>query len=74
VLYPQSDGRIERWQKSLKSECIRPTVSYAEVAEVYNTQRLHSAIGCTTLRDKLEGREAVVFAKRKRKLAEARGA
>ena len=23
-LYPQSNGKIERWHKSLKSECIRP--------------------------------------------------
>jgi putative transposase len=22
--YPQSNGKIERWHKSLKSECIRP--------------------------------------------------
>ncbi|HTW59670.1 MAG TPA: hypothetical protein VMD99_16195 [Terriglobales bacterium] len=22
--YPQSSGKIERWHKSLKSECIRP--------------------------------------------------
>jgi putative transposase len=24
--YPQSNGKIERWHKSLKSECIRPGV------------------------------------------------
>src|SRR3954466_12029318 len=23
--YPQSNGKIERWHKSLKGECIRPT-------------------------------------------------
>jgi len=81
--YPQSNGRIERWHKSLKSECIRPTTPFlVEDAQrvvrlfvaVYNTQRLHSTIGYITPQDKLEGREAIIFAGRKRKLAEAREA
>ena len=38
----------------------------------YNTVRLHSAIGYVTPKDKLEGREAEIFAQRDRKLAEAR--
>ena len=38
----------------------------------YNTVRLHSAIGYVTPNDKLEGREAAIFAQRDRKLAEAR--
>ena len=37
-----------------------------------NTVRLHSAIGYVTLKDKLQGREGVIFAERDRKLAEAR--
>ena len=24
--YPQSDGKLERWHRSIKSECIRPGV------------------------------------------------
>ncbi len=36
-----------------------------QVTEV-RAQRLHSAIGYVTLKDKLEGREAMVFAERKR--------
>ncbi len=27
--YPQSDGKIDRWHKSLKGECIRPGLRYA---------------------------------------------
>ena len=38
----------------------------------YNTVRLHSAIGYVTPKDKLEGREAEIFAERDRKLAESR--
>ena len=81
--YPQSNGKIERWHKSLKSECIRPTtplsledaqrVVHTFVGE-YNTQRLHSAIGYVTPEDKLEGREERIFAERRRKLIVAREA
>ncbi|MFH1109279.1 MAG: integrase core domain-containing protein, partial [Planctomycetota bacterium] len=38
----------------------------------YNEVRLHSAIGYVTPKDKLEGREAAIFAERDRKLVEAR--
>jgi len=38
----------------------------------YNQERLHSAIGYVTPKNKLEGREPVIFAERKRKLAAAR--
>jgi len=79
--YPQSNGKIERWHKSLKSECIRPgtPLSLKDARQLvnrfvvhYNQERLHSAIGYVTPKDKLAGREAIVFAERKRKLAAAR--
>lgn len=79
--YPQSNGKIERWHKSIKAECIRPGVPLSlEDAESivglwvhhYNTVRLHSAIGYIAPVDKLEGREAQIFAERDRKLDEAR--
>jgi len=81
--YPQSNGKIERWHRSVKSECIRPTTPLSledaqrvvrKFVAVYNTQRLHSAIGYITPQDKLQGREALIFAERKHKLAEAREA
>ncbi|HLJ91498.1 MAG TPA: IS3 family transposase [Candidatus Angelobacter sp.] len=79
--YPQSNGKIERWHKSLKRECIRPgTPLSAEDArrliqnyvDHYNTVRLHSAIGYVTPQDMLAGRQAEIHATRDRKLEEAR--
>jgi len=79
--YPQSNGKLERWHKSLKSECIRPgTPLTAEDAkrliqryvDHYNTVRLHSAIGFVTPKDMLEGRQAEIHAARDHKLELAR--
>ena len=79
--YPQSNGKIERWHKSLKSECIRRKVPLSledarrvvgEYVHHYNNVRLHSAIGYITPMDKLAGRENEIFAERDRKLQKAR--
>ena len=79
--YPQSNGKIERWQKSLKAECIRPGVPLnlqdarrliTGFVDHYNTVRLHSAIGYITPADKLAGKEAAIFAARDQKLLHAR--
>ena len=79
--YPQSNGKLERWHASLKSECIRPKtpLSLEEARRVvtdfvhtYNNDRLHSAIGYIAPVDKLTGRDAVIFSERDRKLAKAR--
>jgi len=79
--YPQSNGKIERWHRILKEECIRPGTPLtladacrivARFVEHYNTVRLHSAIGYITPKDKLEGREKDIFAARDRKLEAAR--
>jgi transposase InsO family protein len=80
--YPQSNGKLERFHGTLKRDCIRPKTPVsladakrvvAEFVEVYNTQRLHSAIGYyITPRDKLHGREQEIFATRDRKLETAR--
>jgi len=72
---PQSNGKIGRWPKSLKRECIRPWTSLSledarqlvkKFVMYYNQVRLHSVIGYVTPKDKLEGREPVIFAERKR--------
>jgi transposase InsO family protein len=79
--YPQSNGKIERWHRTVKSEAIRPKCPLSledairivgEFVEKYNTRRLHSAIGYVTPHDKLFGRDKQIFADRDRKLEEAR--
>ena len=79
--YPQSNGKIERWHKTVKGECIRQKVPLsldearvivADYTTYYNTVRLHSAIGYVTPKDKLEGRDREIKEARDQKLAEAR--
>lgn len=79
--YPQSNGKLERYHGTIKTECIRPSTPLSleeafrivtRYVEHYNQVRLHSAIGYLTPADKLAGREAEIFAARDRKLAEAR--
>jgi len=79
--YPQSNGKMERWNGSIKSECIRPGVPLSlddairlvrQYVQVYNEQRLHSAIGYITPKAMLEGRREQIHADRDRKLEAAR--
>jgi len=79
--YPQSNGKLERFHKTIKTECIRPGVPLSlddarriveKYIEHYNTVRLHSAIGYVAPADKLNGRDQVIFKERDRKLEEAR--
>ena len=79
--YPQSNGKIERWHRELKSNCIRPkcakTIEEArsnvsEYVDHYNNVRLHGALGYITPSDKLAGEAEKIFAEREKKLAEAR--
>src|SRR4051794_12283864 len=78
--YPQSNGKIERWFKTLKGECIRVTTPLtledarrlvAEFVTDYNTVRLHSAIAYITPADNLAGRTEAIWAARRQKLAQA---
>jgi putative transposase len=79
--YPQSNGKIERFNKSYKTECVREKVplSLEDAQRIttgyvthYNEARLHSAIGYVTPQDKLLGNDPAIHAARDRKLAEAR--
>ena len=68
VCHPQSNGKIERFHRSLKSECVRSS-ALGDLAEArrlimgyvrqYNTERLHSALHYLTPEDYLRGAEHV---------------
>ena len=79
--HPQSNGKMERWYKTLKGECIRVRVPLSldearrivfDYVDHYNNVRLHSAIGYVAPTDKLDGRDKEILAQRDRKLVEAR--
>lgn len=79
--YPQSNGKIERYHRTIKSQCIRPLSPLSledakrgveKFVIQYNTERLHSAIGYVTPQAMLEGRQQAIFDERDRKLVEAR--
>jgi transposase InsO family protein len=74
--YPQSNGKIERWHKSLKRECIRPGTPLSledarrlaeSYVEHYNNVRVNSAVGYITPKDMLAGCQAEIHAERDRK-------
>lgn len=79
--YPQSNGKLERFHRTIKHDCIRQKTPLtleearrvvAEFVQHYNESRLHSALGYITPADKLAGREQAIFDARDRKLAQAR--
>ncbi len=81
--YPQSNGKLERYHKTIKSTCIRSKTPLSledarrivtEFVIHYNNERLHSAIGYITPEDMLEGRAEMIYAARDAKLAAAREA
>jgi len=81
--YPQSNGKLERYHKTIKSTCIRVKTPLSledarsvvsEFVTRYNNERLHSSIGYVTPKDKLQGRAEIIHAQRDAKLATAREA
>ncbi len=81
--YPQSNGKIERFHRTIKEDCIRPGVilslddarqTVGKFINYYNTTRLHSVIGYVTPKAKLEGQELYIFKERDNKLESARAA
>jgi transposase InsO family protein len=79
--YPQSNGKLERYHKTIKGEAIRPgqpatldeaRALVARFVAHYNTVRLHSAIGYVAPADVLAGRAQAIWAERDRKLEAAR--
>jgi putative transposase len=81
--YPQSNGKLERYHKTIKGTCIRVHTPLtlenacclvADFVGHYNNKRLHSAIGYVTPSDKLAGRAEAIQAAREAKLNAARDA
>ena len=79
--YPQSNGKLERWHKSIKTEAIRPAAPadyddairvIGEYVDYYNNVRLHSAISYVTPATILAGDQQRVLDERDAKLAAAR--
>jgi transposase InsO family protein len=79
--YPQSDGEIERFHRTIQGDCIRTETPLTledarrvvvRPVEHYNTVRLHRALGYVTPQAQLEGREREIFAARDHKLEAAR--
>lgn len=81
--YPQSNGKLERYHKTIKSTCIRVNTPLSlpdaqrlvtDFVDHYNNRRLHSAIGYITPADKLQGHAETILAQRDAKLVAAREA
>ncbi len=80
VAYPQSNGKLERFHRTIGIECLR-TKSFitiedarkiiAKYIEYYNRVRLHSAISYLSPEDFLLGKEKEKIALREEKLSKA---
>lgn len=79
--YPQSNGKLERFHKTIKGDAIRPAAPrsreegervVADYVAYYNGVRLHSAIGYVTPNDVLAWRQHEIWKARDEKLARAR--
>ena len=81
--YPQSNGKIERFHRTLKEQAIRPKTPLTqddakrittEFIDHYNNARLHSAIAFVTPAARLANRHLAILAARDLKLESARQA
>ncbi len=81
--YPQSNGKLERYHRTIKRTCIRANTPLSlddcqrlvtDFVDRYNTTRLHSSIGYVTPADKLHGCAELIQAERDAKLSAAREA
>jgi putative transposase len=77
--YPQSNGKIERWHREMKTSYRSKEVSSFDQAKMvvnefvdeYNHYRLHSALGYTTPYDRYLGLDIDLKSERQKKLREA---
>ena len=80
IAYPQSNGKIERYHRTISEECLRQTSfidledarrQVARYIEHYNTKRLHSALGYLTPEDVLLGKGKERVQQREQKMRAA---
>jgi len=80
VYYPQSNGKIERFHGTIKSEAIRKQsylsskdarIQIAEYIRIYNEKRLHSSLHYLTPKDVFEGKMEQRLKIRQEKLDQA---
>ena len=80
VNYPQSNGKIERFHRSINSECLKShslidledaRKQKAQYIKYYNTKRLHSALYYITPGDFLNGKADEILKTRQKKLNDA---
>ncbi len=81
VNHPQSNGKLERFHGTIKSEAIRDMPKFTleqmkkEVEEwirFYNYERLHSSLDYVSPMDIMEGRRDSILSERKRKILEGK--
>lgn len=81
VGYPESNGKIERFFRTAKEECIRRNSFLSledarkiidRYIEYYNYERLHSSIGYVTPYDMMTGKRKQIVEERRKKLESAR--
>jgi transposase InsO family protein len=80
VAYPQSNGKLERFHRTISEECLRTTspISLEDFKQYidsyinhYNTERLHASLSYLTPQDYLMNRQAVKLKLREEKLLKA---
>ena len=81
VMYPQSNGKIERFHRTVHQECLQKKSlinledarrQVAEFIEFYNTKRLHSSLYYLTPDDYVENRIEKRLDERRNKLSSAK--
>lgn len=81
VMYPQSNGKIERFHRTVHTECLQQKSlinledarrQLAEYIEFYNTKRLHSSLFYLTPEDYVNGKIEKRLEDRRTKLSKAK--
>lgn len=80
IAYPESNGKIERWHRTISEECLRIKhpqtfeeyqIYIEDYVNFYNTKRLHASISYLTPEDYLLGRKQEKLKVREQKLESA---